>query len=66
MEGSANLTMEALSTVLGYVGTFLTEALSWIGEIATYVAGNPLLFIMVFGIPIAGVGIGYLSRLIRL
>lgn len=55
-----------LAGVLGQVGTFLTEALKWIGEIATYVAGNPLLFIMVFGIPIAGVGIGYLSRLIRL
>lgn len=60
------MTMENLATVLGYVGSFLTEALTWIGDIATYVASNPLLFIMVFGIPIAGVGIGYLSRLIRL
>ena len=57
---------ETLATVLGYVGTFLTEALSWIGEVMTYVSSNPLLFIVVFGIPIAGVAIGYLKRLIRL
>lgn len=60
--------MEAmtLASVLENVGTFLTAALGWIGDIADYVAGNPLLFIMVFGITIAGVGIGYLGRLIRL
>lgn len=57
---------ETLATVLGYVGTFLTEALSWIGEVMTVVSGNPLLFTVVFGIPIAGVAIGYLKRLIRL
>lgn len=57
---------EGLTTALGYVGTFLTEALKWIGEVMTYVTSNPLLFVVVFGIPIAGVAIGYLKRLIRL
>ncbi len=65
MEGSATV-VESLATVLGYVGTFLTEALTWIGEVMTYVSSNPLLFIVCFGIPIAGVAIGYLGRLIRL
>lgn len=55
-----------LTSVLENVGTFLTAALGWIGDVAEYVAGNPLLFVMVFGISIAGVAIGFLSRLIRL
>lgn len=55
-----------LAAILGHVGTFLTEAISWMGEVMTYVSSNPLLFIMCFGIPIAGVSIGYLNRLIRL
>ena len=55
-----------LAATLSQVGTFLTEALTWIGDVMTYVSGNPLLFILCFGIPIAGVSIGFLGRLIRL
>lgn len=61
MEGTT--TME---TILTNVGTFFTSALGWLGDAMTVVVDEPVLFIMVCAIPIAGVGIGYLSRLTRL
>ncbi len=57
---------ETLSTFLTNVGSFLTAAIGWIGSVLNTVMDNPALFVLVLAIPIAGVAIGYLSRLIRL
>lgn len=57
---------ESLSTFLTNVGSFLTAAIGWIGSVLNTVMDNPALFVLVLAIPIAGVAIGYLSRLIRL
>ena len=62
MEGTTT-TME---TILTNVGTFFTSALGWLGDAMAVVVEEPVLFIMVCAIPIAGVAIGYLSRLTRL
>lgn len=56
----------ALSTFLGNVGTFLTSAIGWMGDVLDVIVENPPLMVMCLGIPVAGVAIGYLSRLIRL
>ena len=55
-----------LSTILTDVGTFFTSAIGWLGEVLDVVVSNPVLLIMVVAMPVAGVAIGYLSRLIRL
>lgn len=57
---------ETLSTLLTNVGTFFTQAITWVGEALDVVVSNPALFVMVIAIPVAGVAIGYLSRLFRL
>lgn len=57
---------ETLSPFLTNVGSFLTAAVGWIGSVLNTVMDNPALFVLVLAIPIAGVAIGYLSRLIRL
>ena len=55
-----------LASFLTDVGTFLTQAITWMGSVLTVVTSNPPLMVMVLAIPIAGVAIGFLSRLIRL
>jgi len=55
-----------LSTILTDIGTFFTQAISWLGQVLDVVVSNPVLLIMVVAMPVAGVAIGYLSRLIRL
>ena len=58
--------MITLDVFLTNVGTFLTEAIEWMGNVMNVVATNPPLMVMCLAIPVAGVAIGYLSRLIRL
>lgn len=55
-----------LSTFLTNVGSFFTSAMGWLGTALDEVTKNPALFVMVIAIPVAGVAIGYLNRLIRL
>lgn len=57
---------ETLSTFLDNVGTFLTSSIGWLGEVLDTVSASPALFVMVLAMPIAGFGVGLLSRLIRL
>lgn len=58
--------MENLSAMLGNVGTFFTEAIGWLGEVMDIISTNPILFTIVVAIPVAGVAIGYCSRLFKL
>jgi hypothetical protein len=55
-----------METVLTQVGTFLSSAVEWLGTCIDTIAGNPILFVMVVAMPIAGFAVGLLSRLIRL
>ncbi len=63
---NAEVTALTLQTFLSDVGTFLTSAITWMGNVLNVVTSNPPLMVMVLAIPIAGVAIGFLSRLIRL
>ena len=58
--------MEAttISALLENVGHVVTESISWMGDVATAVTGNPLLL---FGVVIgfAGIGIGLFKRIFR-
>lgn len=55
-----------MSELIASIGLFFTQAITWIGEVINLVTENPLLLIMVVCMPVAGVAIGYLKRLIRL
>lgn len=56
----------AMSAFLTDVGTFFTQAITWMGDVLTEVTGNPALLVMVLAMPICGFAVGLLSRLVRL
>lgn len=56
----------AMSTFLTEIGTFFTQAITWLGDVLEVVTSNPALLVMVLAMPICGFAVGLLSRLIRL
>lgn len=61
LEGSAT----ALSDFLGNVSSIVTSALSWSGQVWDFIVGKPVLMCICLGIPLVGLGVSYLARLIR-
>lgn len=56
----------ALTSILSNIGTFFTQAITWMGDVLEVVVSEPALLIMVIAMPICGFAVGLLSRLIRL
>ena len=56
------VTMEAILT---QVGTFLTQAITWMGDVLETIVSEPALLLMVIAMPVAGFAVGLLNRLIR-
>lgn len=56
----------SLETAVTGVGTFFSSALTWMGDVISMISEQPLLFLMVVCLPVAGYAIGGLRRLIRL
>ena len=56
----------AMSTFLTDIGTFFTQAITWLGDVLDVIVSNPVLLIMVVAMPIVGFAVGLLGRLIRL
>lgn len=46
-------------------GTIVENAMGWMTDAFTKISANPILLAIVFGLPLVGLGIGLLSRLIR-
>lgn len=55
-----------MAAIITDISSFFTAALGWMGDVMTEVSTNPILFIMVAAMPIAGYGVGLLKRLLRL
>lgn len=56
----------AMSALLTEIGTFFTQAVTWLGDVLETVTTNPALLVMVIAMPVCGFAVGLLSRLIRL
>lgn len=56
----------AMTDFLGIIGTFFTQAVTWMGDVLDAVVANPALTVLVLAMPIVGFAVGLLSRLIRL
>ena len=54
-----------VSTILTDVGTVVTQAVSWAGNIVTFIGQNPLVMVFV-SLPLVGLGIGMVKRMISL
>ena len=57
---SANLTQ-----FLDDTGAIINAAMGWLSSAFDVISSNPVLMAIVFGLPLVGLGIGLLSRLIR-
>lgn len=56
----------AMSAFLTEIGTFFTQAITWLGDVLDVIVSNPALLVMVIAMPVVGFAVGLLSRLIRL
>ena len=56
---------ETLSTILTSVGSFITASVGWMGDFSEVITSNALMFIFVVAVPLVGLGIGLLNRLIK-
>ena len=47
------------------ISSLVTAAIGWMGDFWTEISSDPILLTVVIGIPLIGLGIGLLTRLIR-
>ncbi len=53
----------AMADFLGNIGTFFTQAITWMGNVLTTVTASAPLTVLVLAMPICGFAIGLFSRL---
>ena len=56
----------AMTAFLTEIGTFFTQAVTWMGDVLDIVIENPALLVLVIAMPVVGFAVGLLGRLIRL
>ena len=54
-----------VDTFLENVGKLVTKGFSWMGEAWTAITSDPTLMLMTIGVGLVGLGIGLLTRVIR-
>lgn len=54
-----------VTSVLTEIGYVVTQAISWAGDVVTFVMSNPIILIFV-ALPVVGLGIGMVKRMISL
>lgn len=55
-----------MSSFLTEIGTFFTQAMTWMGDVLDVVVASPALTVLVLAMPICGFAVGLLNRLVRL
>ena len=53
-----------VATLLTSVGSVFTKVISWVGDVATTIADEPILLLACVGIPLCGLGVGMCKRLL--
>ena len=53
-----------VSSLLTSVGSVFTAAIGWVADVATTIAGQPILLLACVGIPLCGLGVGLFKRLL--
>lgn len=53
-----------MGDIITAISTVVTAAFTWAGEAVTFITGNPLILLM-FVIPLVGLGIGFVKRLVN-
>lgn len=53
-----------VATLLASIGEVFTTAISWVGSVASTIAGQPILLLACVGIPLCGLAVGMFKRLL--
>jgi hypothetical protein len=53
-----------IATLLTSIGSVFTAAIGWVGDVASTIAGEPILLIACVAIPLCGLGVGLFKRLL--
>lgn len=64
LEGASSTA--TMSSILTDLGTFFSQAMTWVGNIVDTVVSHPILMLSVFGLGIVGFAFGCVGRLVRL
>lgn len=54
----------SMDAILTSIGSMVTKSLAWVGEVVTTITGQPLLLMFVV-LPLIGLGVGLVRRIIR-
>lgn len=60
------LTEASLTGIISDIGEFLTAGITWMGQVADFIMGEPFVLLTVVIIPLSGWAIGGIKRLTRL
>lgn len=52
-----------ISSILSHIGSIITAALGWVGDVVDVIMDSPIIMIAVF-VPFVGLGIGLLKRML--
>ena len=53
-----------MATLIAAVGDVFEAAIGWVGQVASTIAGQPILLLACVGIPLCGLGVGMFNRLL--
>lgn len=53
-----------MAEIIAMISAVVTEAFVWAGQAVTFITENPLIMLFV-GLPVVGLGIGFVMRLVR-
>lgn len=53
-----------VATLLTSIGSVFTAVIGWVGDVASTIAGQPILLLACVGIPLCGLGVGLFKRLL--
>lgn len=56
----------AMTSFLTEIGTFFTQAITWLGDVLDVVVSNPALLVLCVAMPVCGFAVGLLRRLMSL
>ena len=53
-----------IATLLTSVGSVFTKVIGWVGDVASTIAGEPILLLACVAVPMCGLGVGMFKRLL--
>ncbi|MBQ2061400.1 MAG: hypothetical protein II458_01870 [Oscillospiraceae bacterium] len=53
-----------MADLISAITTVFTAAIGWVGNVASTIAGQPILLLACVGIPLCGLGVGMFKRLL--